>query len=97
MEVENERERTLKVKQQELKSILPIQSAQNIFDLNLPDFGPYTGLSVTRNGRYIVMGGKKGHIAALDWRNKDILCEFQAKDRVNDVQFLHNHQMFAAA
>lgn len=76
MQTETERERTLKVSQKELKEILPQQSANNIFDLNLPDFGPYRGLDVSRNGRYILMGGKKGHVCALDWKEKDLLCEF---------------------
>lgn len=35
LEVEEERERTLKVSQSQLKDILPVQAAQNIFDLTL--------------------------------------------------------------
>ena len=50
IETETERERTLKVTQAELKKILPVQNAHDIFDLRLTDFGPYSGLSVTNNG-----------------------------------------------
>lgn len=67
-----------------------MQSAFNIFDLNLSDFGPYTGLDVTRNGKYVCLGGKKGHIAVVDWKKKELVCEFHTKQLVRDVQFLHN-------
>ena len=97
MQTEHERERTLKVTQEELKKSLPIQNANDIFELNLPDFGPYESLSVTRNGRHVLMGGKKGHLAMLDWKNKNLVTEFQAKDRVRDVCFLQNQTMFATA
>lgn len=68
METEHERERTLKVTQKELKEILPQQSAFNIFDLKMTDFGPFVGLDVTRNGKYLLIGGKKGHLSVIDWK-----------------------------
>lgn len=76
LEVEHERERTLKVNQLQLKEILPVQAAQNIFDLTLSDYGPYSAFDVTRNGRHILLGGRKGHLSLLEWKNKDLLCEF---------------------
>ena len=87
IQTETERERTLKVTQRELKTILPIQNANDIFNLHLPDFGPYQ-LDITRNGKYLLLGGRKGHLAMLDWKSKNLVCEFQAKDKVRDVQFL---------
>ena len=84
IQTETERERTLKVTQRELKTILPIQNANDIFNLHLPDFGPYT-LDITRNGKYLLLGGRKGHLAMLDWKSKNLVCEFQAKDKVRDV------------
>ena len=97
IETETERERTLKVTQAELKKTLPMQNAHDIFDLRLKDFGPYSGLSVTRNGQYVLLGGRKGHLAMLEWKRKSLLMEFQAKDKVRDVCFLQNHHMFAVA
>lgn len=76
LEVEHERERTLKVNQKDLKNLLPVQAAQNIFDLNLSDYGPYGAFDVTRNGRHLLLGGRKGHLSLIDWRNKDLVCEF---------------------
>jgi len=87
----------LKVTQKELKDVLPVQSAHDIFDLRLTDFGPYCGLDVTRNGKHILVGGRKGHLAMLDWKNKDLVVEFNAKEKIRDVCFLQNHSMFAAA
>ena len=97
LEVEQERERTLKVNQAELKDLLPVQAAQNIFDLNMPDYGPYGAFDVTKNGRHLILGGKKGHLSLLDWKRKDLVCEFQAKQLIRDVKFLHNEQMYAVA
>ena len=97
LEVDHERERTLKVNQSQLKDLLPVQAAHNIFDLSLPDYGPYNAFDVTRNGRHIVLGGRKGHVSMIEWKKKDLLCEFQAKQLIRDVKFLHNEQMVAVA
>jgi len=43
------------------------------------------------------LAGKKGHISLIDWKRKDLVCEFQVKQLVRDVQFLHNQSMFAVA
>lgn len=45
----------------------------------------------------MVIGSRKGHIALLDWKKKDLLCEFQTKQLVRDVHFLQDHNMFAVA
>ena len=74
--------------QNELKESLPVQVANDIFDLRLTDFGPYSSLSVTKNGRHVLLGGNKGHLAMLDWKRKNLVVEFQAKEKVNDVCFL---------
>jgi U3 small nucleolar RNA-associated protein 7 len=63
--------------------------------LRLKDFGPYIGFDVTRNGKFILLGGRKGHLAMVDWKSKKLITEFQAKEKVRDVCFLQNDQMFA--
>lgn len=68
LDVEHERERTLKVTQKDLKALLPIQSAANIFSLELKDYGPYGAIDISRNGRFILLGGKKGHISEFNWK-----------------------------
>lgn len=73
-----------------MKSLLPIQSAANIFSLELKDYGPYGAFDVSRNGRFILLGGKKGHISELNLKRKELVCEFQAKELIRDVKFMHN-------
>ena len=58
------------------------------------DFGRYQ-IDYTRNGKYLLMGSNRGHIAMLDWRNKNIQCEFHVKDKIRDIKFLHSENMFA--
>ncbi|CAJ0650637.1 10399_t:CDS:10 [Entrophospora sp. SA101] len=84
-------EKTYKVKQKDILN--------NVFNINLPTFGPYT-IDYTRNGRYLLMGGRKGHIATLDWqgwKTEKYKCEFHVKETVRDVKWLHNEQYFAVA
>jgi len=59
--------------------MLGVSNAQSIFDLNLQDFGPYRSIDFTRNGKNVLIGSKRGHIAMLDWKQKDLICEFQTK------------------
>ena len=76
--------------------MLPVQNAHDIFNLRLPEFGPYS-IDITKNGKHLLLAGRKGHLAMLDWKTKGLVCEFQAKDKVRDVCFLQNHTMFAVA
>ena len=50
---------TARITQILLKRNVDVESARKGFELNLSQFGPYT-LDYTRNGRYLVLGGKKG-------------------------------------
>ena len=92
---ENDYDKTLKVTQEQMRESLPKYNRDNIFDLSL-NYGSYHN-DVTRNGRYVLLGGEKGHIALLDWRNKDLLCELKTNEKIYDVKFLQNETMFATA
>ena len=93
--MEGERERTVKVTQKELKESLQVQSAQHVFDLQL-EHGPYKA-RYSRNGKFLLLAGRKGHLAMVDWKEKAPVCEFSAKERIRDACFLQNHNMFAVA
>lgn len=51
----------------------------------------------TRNGRNLLLGGRKGHVATLDWKTGSLGCEVQLAETVRDVTWLHNNTMFAVA
>ncbi|KAJ2730863.1 putative U3 small nucleolar RNA-associated protein 7 [Coemansia sp. Cherry 401B] len=89
-------ERTYKFTQKQLAEHLDISSAAKIFDLQLGDFGPYA-LDYSSNGRHLLIGGRKGHLATMDWRNGRLGCELHVRETVRDVCWLHNQSLFAVA
>ena len=36
--------------------------------------------------RYLLLGGRKGHIASIDWKSKELICEFQIQETTRDIQ-----------
>lgn len=59
-------EDTAKILQTDIVEAVDIASAAKHFDLNLRQFGPYR-LNYSRTGRHLALGGRRGHVAALDW------------------------------
>ncbi|GIL70431.1 hypothetical protein Vretimale_3566 [Volvox reticuliferus] len=89
-------ERTWKFKQEDIVQAVDVTAARKVFDLSLPELGPYK-LSFTRNGRFMLLGGSLGHLAIMDWQRAHLVCEVQVREAVRDVVFLHNETFFAAA
>jgi hypothetical protein len=52
-----------------------------MFSLNLPN-GPYK-LSVNPVNLYLA--GRRGHLSVLNWRTKEVECEFDVKEKVRDI------------
>ncbi|XP_030825568.1 WD repeat-containing protein 46, partial [Camarhynchus parvulus] len=59
-------------------------------------FGPYR-LDYTRNGRFLLLGGQRGHVAALDWAQRRLLSEFNVLEPVQDLSWLHSESLLAVA
>ncbi len=51
-------------------------AAQKVFDLDLPELGPYN-LAFNRSGRHMLLGGRKGHLAIMEWQQRHLVCEVQ--------------------
>lgn len=84
LEAENELERTYKVRQDEIARDATIETAQKRFDLKLTDLGPYQ-CEYTRNGRELLLAGRKGHIATMDFRRGKLGCELQLNETIRGM------------
>ncbi|KAL0403586.1 UNVERIFIED_CONTAM: putative U3 small nucleolar RNA-associated protein 7 [Sesamum radiatum] len=89
-------EKTWRIRQEAIAGEVDILSSRKQFDIVLPELGPYT-LDLSLSGRYMVAAGRKGHLALLDMKNMDLIKEFQVRETVRDVVFLHNQKLFVAA
>ena len=96
LEPEGELERTYKVRQSDIVDELPADTAKKCFDLKLDLMGPYM-MDYTRNGRSLLLAGKKGHISTMEWRAGVLGCELQLGETVRDAKWLHNNQYFAVS
>ncbi|KAI9597288.1 WD40-repeat-containing domain protein [Syncephalis fuscata] len=89
-------EKTFKFTQDQIGQHLDMANQNKIFNLKFDTTGPYT-LDYARNGRHLLIGGRRGHVAAFDWRAGKLNCELQLRETVRDVCWLHNETMFAVA
>ncbi|GJN03619.1 hypothetical protein PR202_ga21084 [Eleusine coracana subsp. coracana] len=89
-------EKTYRFQQTDILKEVPLSSSRNAFDMNLPVLGPYT-LEYTSNGRHMLVAGRKGHLALMDMLHLDLIKEFQVRETVRDVAFLHTEDMYAVA
>lgn len=96
LEPEGELEKTYKVRQDEITRDVAVETAKKGFELKLEGLGPYA-CDYTRNGRDLLLAGRKGHVATMDWRSGKLGCELQLGETVRDAKWLHNNQYFAVA
>ncbi|XP_057555182.1 WD repeat-containing protein 46 [Hippopotamus amphibius kiboko] len=89
-------EDTAKIRQADIVEAVDIASAAKHFNLNLRQFGPYR-LNYSPTGRHLAFGGRRGHVAALDWVTKKLMCEINVMEAVRDIRFLHSEALLAVA
>ncbi|XP_063933768.1 uncharacterized protein LOC135145578 [Zophobas morio] len=89
-------EKTYKFSQNCILEHVDQQTKAKSFDIKLNQFGPYR-LNYLRNGRNLIIGGRKGHVAAWDWQSGKLFCELNLRETVRDVCWLHNETLFAVA
>ncbi|KAK4691657.1 U3 small nucleolar RNA-associated protein 7, partial [Lecanoromycetidae sp. Uapishka_2] len=97
LEPENELERTYKVRQDEVKESVAVETAKKGFELRLENPQQSYVCDYTRNGRGLLLAGRKGHVATMDWRGGVPGCELQLGETVRCANWLHNDQYFAVA
>lgn len=89
-------EKSWRFKQDEIVENVDISTANKRFDLKLNDYGPYN-VDYSRNGRDLLICGKKGHVASFDWRLGQLHTELHLNETVNAAKYLQSNQMFAVA
>lgn len=78
-------ERTWKVGQKVVKEAVDISTAQKGFSLTLEEMGPYE-IDYTRDGRSLLLAGRKGHTAGFQWREGKMAHELQLGETVRDAK-----------
>ena len=104
LEAEGELEHTSRFTQRQLAQAVDAQTACKAYDMTLDRLGPYR-ISYTADGRRLLLGGRKGHVAIVDWDGSHagvhgtprVLHEVQMRETVRDVAWLRDQSMFAAA
>lgn len=96
LEADGPMEKTFKFKQDDIVAAVDSGTANKKIDLKLTELGPYI-LDISRNGRKLLIGGRKGHVASMDWRLGTLDCELFLNETVHAVHYFHNDQYFAVA
>lgn len=85
-----------RVTQSDIVSAVDVQTQHKKFELVLDKLGPYK-IDFSINGTHLCLGGLRGHLANLKWKDFSLVGETQLKDKINDVKFLVDHSMLAVA
>ena len=96
LQLSNPLDRTWRLSQDKLKPALDVRTQAKIFDLKMDEFGPYTA-RYTRNGKFLLLAGRKGHVSLMNYHALSLESESHLKDQVEDACFLHNESMYAVA
>ena len=96
LETESWKERTRSITQEQIAKQVNEQTRRKAYDMRLENYGPYRAQYST-NGRHLLLGGGKGHLAIVDWENATITHQLHVRETVRDATFLRDQTMFAVA
>ncbi|SBT31969.1 U3 small nucleolar RNA-associated protein 7, putative (UTP7) [Plasmodium ovale wallikeri] len=85
--------RRKRLSQKEIYERADVGTKKKVFDLSL-NLGPYK-CTYSRNGKYLLSTGNKGHITLIDAQNLEPMCELEVDETVRCNTILHNHKLFA--
>ncbi|KAI4840767.1 U3 small nucleolar RNA-associated protein 7 [Plasmodium brasilianum] len=88
-------EKKIHISQKYIYDRADIGTQKKVIDLSL-NMGPYT-CTYSRNGKYLLTTGDKGHITLIDTQNLETLCELEVCETVRCNTILHNHKLFAVS
>jgi U3 small nucleolar RNA-associated protein 7 len=71
--------------QDDLLEAVDINTQKKVFDLPLKQHAPYM-VQYTQSGRYMLIGGHRGHIASLRWRDFEMKSEVRVNETVRAIQ-----------
>lgn len=92
LEPETELERTYRVRQDDVAGEAAVETAQKRFELKLEGLGPYH-CDYTRNGRELLLAGRKGHVATMDFREGKLGCELQLGETIRGMVLFYSSLM----
>jgi U3 small nucleolar RNA-associated protein 7 len=96
LEVDGPLERTDRVTQQQVAAEVDVQTQAKAYNMVLDKLGPYR-VSYAADGRRLLLGGRKGHVAVVKWEGGQVAHEMQLRETVRDLCFLRDHTMYAVA
>ncbi|KAG2381384.1 hypothetical protein C9374_006373 [Naegleria lovaniensis] len=88
--------KTSQLSQNDLLQGVDENTRKKIYDIELTQYSPYR-LQYSLSGRKLLLGGVKGHVAALDWRRFEMTHENVLNEPVKAVQWLMDDGMYALA
>lgn len=71
--------------QRDLLEHVDLQTASKMFDLVLDELGPYK-IDYSFNGKHLLLCGRRGHVAMLDWTTKQLVTELFLNETCKDVK-----------
>lgn len=96
IETTGNEESTYHIKQETIQNSADLQSGIKKFDLHLSS-GPYK-IDYTRDGRYLLLTGFKGHFSAFEWQTGKLRFERNLeRDEIRDSCWLQDELFFAMA